>query len=259
MNPTLEQLQHQFQDCLLGRAEAHDLIAEGPRETRQVMLGIYQHAYGARLREVLANDYEQVHAYLGDEGFVRVADAYIASHPSRFRSARRVGELLPEFVRCHEPWSKRGEIADLAALEHALNDVFDERDEPALALDALSGVSGEAWPQLQFQPILATRRLTFGTNAADIWSALKHETAPPAATADSSRQVLVYRQEDQSRFRSLSGEEAMMWDEMAKGVPFGHLCEMVATYGGEDDAAVRAAGYLGGWIAAGIIAAGPAE
>ena len=39
-----------------------------------------------------------------------------------------------------------------------------------------------------------------------------------------------------ARFRSLSTEEAMMWNEAANGVRFGVLCEMVATFAGEDEA-----------------------
>ena len=49
-------------------------------------------------------------------------------------------------------------------------------------------------------------------------------------------------------------EEAMMWDEAAKGVRFGVLCEMVATFAGEDDAELRAASYLKGWVDTGMLA-----
>jgi len=40
-------------------------------------------------------------------------------------------------------------------------------------------------------------------------------------------------------FRELSPEEAMMWDEAANSIPFGVLCEMLATY--DDPTARRAA------------------
>jgi hypothetical protein len=46
----------------------------------------------------------------------------------------------------------------------------------------------------------------------------------------------------------------MMWDEAAKGVRFGVLCEMVATFGGEQDAELRAASYLKGWVDTGMLA-----
>jgi len=36
----------------------------------------------------------------------------------------------------------------------------------------------------------------------------------------------------------------MLWDEAARGVRFGVLCEMAATYDDPDRAALHAAGYL---------------
>jgi len=54
-------------------------------------------------------------------------------------------------------------------------------------------------------------------------------------------------------FRELAVEEAMMWDEAANGIPFGVLCSM-ATYDDPDSAAARGAGYLHGWVTAGLLA-----
>ena len=45
----------------------------------------------------------------------------------------------------------------------------------------------------------------------------------------------------------------MMWDEAAKGVCFDVLCEMVATFAGEDGAELRAASYLKGWVDTGLL------
>jgi hypothetical protein len=46
----------------------------------------------------------------------------------------------------------------------------------------------------------------------------------------------------------------MMWAEAAKGVRFGVLCEMVATFAGEDGADLRAAAYLKNWLDTGSLA-----
>jgi hypothetical protein len=54
-------------------------------------------------------------------------------------------------------------------------------------------------------------------------------------------------------FRELPTEEAMMWDEAANGIPFGVLCEMLATFDDPDGAAARGAGYLHGWISSGSL------
>ena len=100
----------------------------------------------------------------------------------------------------------------------------------------------------------ATRRLDLKTNVTELWNALVGEQAPTEVkTTSNPLHYLIYREDGQSSFRSMSYEEAMMWDKMAAGVPFGVLCELLAAYGGEDDAAMRAAGYLQGWIMAELV------
>jgi hypothetical protein len=56
--------------------------------------------------------------------------------------------------------------------------------------------------------------------------------------------ILVWRQDVTARFRPLA----------AAGTRFGVLCEMVATYGGEDGADIRAASYLKDWVDMGGLA-----
>ena len=98
------------------------------------------------------------------------------------------------------------------------------------------------------------RRLELATNAAAIWLALKNDETPPDATAlDEPARLLIWRQDVTPMFRELPAEEAMMWDEATNGIPFGVLCEMLATYDDPDNAAGRGAGYLHGWITAGLL------
>ena len=56
------------------------------------------------------------------------------------------------------------------------------------------------------------------------------------------------------KFRALSEEEAMLWDEAANGLLLGALCEMAAVYKDAEGAAARAAGYLQGWMASELLA-----
>ena len=102
--------------------------------------------------------------------------------------------------------------------------------------------------------IPAASRLELATNAAAIWLALKNDETPPEATAlEQPARLLIWRQDVTPMFRELPAEEAMMWDEAANGIPFGVLCEMLATYDDPDSAAGRGAGYLHGWITAGLL------
>jgi hypothetical protein len=229
-------------------------VKDSATESRSVLFDVYRHAYVARLAEILGDDYERVHAYLGDEGFARLVKAYIDANPSDRRSARWFGRHMPTFARETAPFSNHREVSEIAALEKALSDAFDGPNAEPLSIDQLAALAVDDWPRLVFQPHPTTIRLTFTTNAADIWSALKDETAPPKLERFPEPQaLLVWRQDFMAHFRPLGAEESMMWNEAYKGVRFGVLCEMVAMFGGEDEAELRAATYLRGWIDLGLL------
>jgi Putative DNA-binding domain len=253
---SLKELQESFQQGILaGDDSILAEIKDGSKEERKVLFGVYRHAYVARLAEVLADDYEQLHAYVGDAGFAKLAKSYIAAHPSDRRSARDFGRHVPDFLKADTAFAKHLELAEIAALEKALADAFDGPEAEPLSLAALAAIPPEHWTKLVFTPHPTAQRLLFATNAADIWSALRDETAPPPPRRLPEPQaILTWRQDVTARFRPLEPEEAMMWNEASAGTRFGVLCEMVATYGGEDGADFRAASYLKDWVDMGILA-----
>lgn len=251
----LKDLQARFQAGIMsGDDAALDDINDSATEDRSTLFGVYRNAYVLRLAEILGKDYELTHTYIGDDAFSGLARAYIAAHPSDKRNARWFGRYLPEFLRRTAPFSDHKEVAELAALEKALADAFDGPEAVPVTVDELAAVQPENWAQLVFTPHPTAHRLRFRTNAADIWIALKDDAAPPAPVQLAEPQaILVWRQDLTSRFRPLSPEEAMMWAEASKGVRFGVLCEMVATFGGPDDAELRAATYLKTWLDTGAL------
>ncbi|OFW70882.1 MAG: hypothetical protein A2W02_00115 [Alphaproteobacteria bacterium RBG_16_64_48] len=87
---SLKELQETFQRGILAGDDA--ILAEvkdSAKEKRNVLFGVYRNAYVARLAEILGDDYEQLHSYLGDQGFARLVKAYIA--PIRQTSGARGG------------------------------------------------------------------------------------------------------------------------------------------------------------------------
>jgi hypothetical protein len=231
-------------------------ILDSPREKRDTLFGVYRYAYGSRLVEVMRNDHEQLHAYLGNEMFDEVGHAYVKAHPSEHPNLRWFSQGLPDFLKSAKPYCDHPVLAGLAALEKALNDAFDAAEGPVLELTDMAGFAPEAWPDLEFRPHPSASRLDLSTNAAAIWLALKNGDNPPdAATLDQPARLLIWRQDVTPMFRELSTDEAIMWDETVNGVPFGVLCEMLATYDDPDSAAARGAGYLHGWITSGLLTA----
>jgi hypothetical protein len=230
-------------------------ILDSPKEKREVLYGVYRHAYGSRLVDALRNDHGLLHRYLGDEMFDEMGHAYVAARPSHHPNLRWFSQGLPDFLKSTTPYSDHPILGDLAALEKALNDAFDAADAPVLGLADMAGFAPELWNTLKFQPHPGSHRRDVSTNAAAVWLALKKDETPPDAVAlDEPGRLLVWRQDVTPMFRELSAEEAMMWDEAANGIPFGVLCSMLATYDDPDGAAARGAGYLHGWVTSGLLA-----
>ena len=253
----LADLQAQFQRAILeGRDDILAAIPNSPRETNAALFDVYRNAYILRLIEILQSDVAHLYRFLGDKAFDRMARDYFAAHPSRHRNARWVGIELPAYLRSTRPYSGRPVLADLAALEFALNAAFDAADAPVLAVADLGQVAPDDWANLVFVPHPSAQRLDLQTNASAIWIALAGDKSPPKTqTTKTGQSVLVWRQVTTPKFRALKAEESMMWTEAAKGVRFSVLCEMLAAYDDPEGAAMRAATYLRTWVESGALSA----
>ncbi len=249
--PSLAELQDMFQHAILTGEAANflKLIPDNERTTRNVLLGVYEHAYTARLCEVLSNEHEFLKSHMGADDFEVMARAYIAARPSNTSNARWFASRLPDFLAEDDRYAMRPEFAELAGLERALNDAFDAPDAPTLDLAALTAYDPDEWHTLVFTPHPSARRLDFKTNALDIWSAIKAGDVPlDAEQLAKPQHILVWRQDWTSMIRSLQPEESMMWDEAAKSVPFGRLCELIAVFNEPETASQRAAQHLQTWL-----------
>jgi hypothetical protein len=252
----LARQQGEFQRAILtGDDSILAEIPDSPKEKRATLFGVYRHAYSSRLVEAMRNDHKLLHIYLGDEMFDAMGHAYVAANPSQNPNLRWFSSSLPDFLKTTGPYSKHPVLSDLATLEKALNDAFDAQDAPVIGVADMAGFAPEAWAALAFRAHPSATRLDLSTNASAVWLALKADEDPPdpVRLTEASR-LLVWRQDVTPVFRELAAEEAMMWDEAARGIPFGVLCSMLATYDDPDSAAARGAGYLHGWVTAGLLA-----
>lgn len=248
--PSLHELQAQMQAAILGDSDAIlASIDDGAHAPRHTLLGVYRHAYMARLVEVLGNEYPFVRRYVGEDEFAKLARAFVTAHPSRTQNARWVGKAFPEYLEHHHTTAPRTEIAELASIERAVSDAFDSADAVALGFDDLAAFAPDDWENLTFALHPSVTLLYGGTNAFDLWKAMKDEVPPPAIEQLPDMQhYVVWRQGTMPKVRAMPYEEAMMCNEAAHGARFGALCQMLATFDDVENAPVRAAQYLRGWI-----------
>jgi hypothetical protein len=252
----LAAIEAQFQDHVLAEDPAiAGEIDGGSAEFRDTRLSIYRDAYRMRLTEVIRNDYEVLHAYLGDELFNDLAADYIAAHPSTFRNVRWFGGEMAHFLGAAPRYAEHPELAELARFEWALGRAFDAPDGEAVRFEEVAAVAPQAWAELRFRAHPSVRTLTLHTNAVAIWKDIGAETAPcPAEILAEPVAWAIWRKRHSPFFRSLPSDEAWALNAMLSLAGFGEICTGLCEWVPPEDAAARAASLLRGWVDEGWIA-----
>lgn len=249
----LEALQAAFQRHLLGQAsDFASAVRPGGAIDVARRLGIYHHAYRARLVEALRDVHGHTWRWLGDEAFDTLARVYVEGHPSTQGNLRWYGEDFPDWLARACP--EDGEVGELAALDATLRRAFDAADAPVLGLAALAELPPEDWARvtLLWQP--ACQRLALRHNTLALWHAIDQDgTPPPVQALGEPLQVLVWRVGAQPHFRSLDAVEAEAIDRARAGAGFAAVCEALAARLPPGEAAPRCGALLRRWVEDGAL------
>ena len=225
--------------CFIGSAE---LGASG-------RVQIYADMYLWRLVDALREDYPKLAALIGPERFYALSEAYVREHPSRHQDLGRAGVHLPAFLRAH-PDPERPDLADLAALEWARNEVFFETEVRPASSDPLAELPPEVFLETKLRLVPALRLLTAELDAVALWRALEDgKCAPPPMPGIYA--IAVWRSEFDVFHTGLELDEGAALRAAASGDPLSRVC---ALFEGREDP-VRAAfeammsWFHEGWIA----------
>jgi hypothetical protein len=104
-------------------------------------IAVYQEMYPMRMRDALSSDYPGIEHFLGDR-FWDFVVAYTKVHPSMGYTLNRLGDHVPRFIAAQRKFGPSGFLTDLAKLELAITEAFDEAESPLLKADDLA-----AFPQ----------------------------------------------------------------------------------------------------------------
>jgi hypothetical protein len=253
----LRELQRELQRELLGeRSAVSEAIVEAPPLSVEARLGIYRHAYRARLTEALDEIYPILHQILGDETFASMAELFIETHPSVHRSIRWYGSELADFLAAQPPFAGEPALAEVARFEWTLSEVFDAPEAPPLDRAALSSLDPGVWAALEFRFHPSVRRLALWWNAVAVWQRMSEGEEPPAPEASSALVPwLLWRQNFKNYFRSLDAAEEAALQAALAGRPFGEICGELGAFLAEEEIPRRAATLVAGWLDSGIIVA----
>ena len=157
-------------------------------------LEVYSGMYPMRMRDALQTDYPTIRAILGDEVFWDLVQAYVKKFPSMHPSLNRLGDHLPRFLAGKVRLPRLALLRDVATVELAMTEVFDERDVEPLDPAALEAVPPTAWPRARIELVPACRLVTVGHSVNKLITAARREESLPAAPRKKSC-VVVYRKD----------------------------------------------------------------
>ncbi len=141
-------------------------------------IGIYHGMYMLRMIEALEGDYPALARFLGHHAFEHLVRDYVQEHPSHSWTFNRLGDHLPEFIAASK-LRRRIFLSDLARLELAMTEVFDEAEAAPLGAEAIGTVPPESLESLRFTTIPGLRLLALRYDANAAFQAFRDDEQIP--------------------------------------------------------------------------------
>jgi len=224
---------------------AAELRSEGDLESRDLSflvrphqaldstdrLDIYADMYFHRLRDCLAEDFPALLARLGHARFHNLVTDYLLAHPSTHFSLRELGRALPGFLASHALEREFPTLADLARLEWARVDVFDDADAAPLSREEVLARGASAPEGFGLVLVPAARLLRVDASVLPLWKQLdagegSASTAPPRGE---SCAVRVWRKGFGVFHASMQPDEECCLEALAAGsLSLAELAEILA-------------------------------
>lgn len=206
-------------------------------------LEIYNRMYWFRLLESVAEDCPGLRAFLGESKFWELAQAYLATYPSRSYTLRNLCSRLPRFIAEQPQWTEPFTAAalDIARFEWAQIVAFDDAVLKPLSRKAIAAADPEQL-RVRLQPYLTVLRLDHGVD--DYVVAVKQGDAAlrgEASQAVVQRQerkkksaasllkaekihVVVHRHDEMLYYKRIEPEAARLLQALAAGQPIAAAC-----------------------------------
>jgi hypothetical protein len=233
------------------RAALDALVKPNDRLRADERVELYARQYWFRLLESITEDFPGVAAILGPSVFHRHMRAYLAAHPPRGYTLRRLGEHVPDYLAAQQDLhAAPGPAAvDMARLEWAHMEVFDAAALPPLTSEhALD--QGLLDLHIGLQPHLRLLKLDHPVDQwrlrqqrQDLHDASSNavsgngptpgaDTAAPGPTAYRRHAVrlVVHRHDNRVYFKRVPLEAFALLQAIQKAGPFGEALEEAARH-----------------------------
>lgn len=239
----LAELQRNFSAFL----KADTPASFGPR--MRPGLAIYQNNYRAQLVACLEESFEKTRQWIGGDAFHEAIVAHAERMPPSSWTLDAYPRDFPETLAMLYPIDP--EVTELASLELALAEAFVGPDSAKLTAEVIANTNWDR-ARLIFAPTLEI--LPLRSNALAIWTALAGDVIPPmSALLPQEGAMIVWRDEEVSRFRAIDAAELRAILNLRSGTKFADLCAVMVEHAGEARGVTRAGGWLGEWLKDGLL------
>ena len=144
MSMRLATTQQQFLHMLIDRPNnLATEIREGGKIDVAARLGIYRHAYRARLTEVMQDIFEHTWTYIGDDSFEQCAHSYVDRTTPSGRTLQGFGATFPDWLVDRFP--EDADIADVARIDWMLRVAFDGANAKPIVIGDLAALTPDDW------------------------------------------------------------------------------------------------------------------
>ncbi len=232
--------------------ELESVVLPSKQLTAAERVAIYSESYRMRLIECLQSDFAALEYVLGAERFHKLCNGYISAHPSTHFSLNQFGVALADYIESTKVKNKSF-YAELARLERAMQDVFDETAAKPLAANELQSVPPERWSELRLVTSPALRLLEFRFPINRFFQAFR-DGAKPSIPKPEASWCVVYRKEYAIWRANLSREQHALFAALMKGYSLGRALEICSEMHGVDleRVANSLAAWFGEWSAEGL-------
>jgi Putative DNA-binding domain len=210
---------------------------------------IYAGMFIARQVEALREELPKLAAFLGEDRFHGLCEAYLREHPSEHHDIGKLGRNMAAFLRRY-PDPDRPDLADLAELELARNDVFFDAGASSVGREALGSLPQEAFVEVRLRFAPALRVLVQDHDGASLWRQLERgDGGGPVARGPVA--VAVWRSGYDVFHTGLDLDEAVAVESALAGEPLSRVC---AAFARREDPAGAAFAALSSWFEEGWVA-----
>ena len=210
--------------------------------------------YLMRMEEALSTDYPVMRHHLGDVAFSLLVEEYVERYPSRSYTLNRLGDHFPQFICGRPDLPQAAFLHDLARLELAMTQVFDEQESPVLGVEELEAIPPDSWGEARLRPIAAFRLLAFKHSVVPHLVAY-HDDRPTPSPRRRASWVALYRRDYSTLRLELNRAEHDLLRSLVDGTPLREALAVAASTRKPSRQRAQIYRWFRTWLAEGLFTA----